>query len=116
MKESHRRQIEALVNNDVEAYLEIFPHRVSDETTCLHYEAWNNSPDNPESLFADLPHINLCLTELKAHPDPNRLKTFLDLDNNDLIPIKVDEDTIFTREQLEEFSRLQLKARTYFYV
>lgn len=121
MKASHERQIKALLTKDRKELLEIYGGRaffdeaVDDEIT-YHHAAWDLSGYQSDSLFARLPDVGCCLTELKkaalrGDDDVIQAAEFLGVVNNSLIPAQVDYEVEFTEAQLREFSRLQLLAR-----
>ena len=86
-----------------------------------HQGVWSATGIVSHGLFGSLPGCGHCLTQIKdrlaSYPyhvtltqEDREWAEELNLADNDLIPQVVDEETVFTREQLEEFSRLQLLA------
>ncbi len=107
MKASHRIQIEALLADDYETLGGIRPYK----NISSHYDFWVNTGSLTYSFFGPLPSCAHCLTQLMSLPySASEWVEKLNLRENTLIPWKVLPYTRFTREQLEEFSRLQLEA------
>ncbi len=107
MKASHEVQIDAMLAGDYKAINTLFP--LAGYVGC-HYDVWVGTGGARDSLFGMLPGTMTCLTIAKGHMGA-AAQTWcakLGLATNDLIPKFVEEVTVFTREQLEEFSRLQL--------
>lgn len=110
MKASHETQIEALLADDYAALSDMFPNTW--RMLINHDSVWMNTGADPLSLFAVLPGCNQCLTQIKGHVSlhAEKWEELLGISQNNLIPRFIRTDTVFTREQLEEFSRLQLLA------
>ncbi len=116
MSNSHEVQIKALLEGDYDTFKAEFSGTNFDpvykEFKHNHHSAWGYTGAHPHSLFGCLPDSDKCLTQIKRYglKDHDDWDDILDLENNDLIPSHVEEDTMFTEAQLREFSRLQLQA------
>lgn len=120
MKESHKEQIAALMIEDYPAFMEAICVDLGDEVEfpfANHYDAWGNTGSNSLSLFGTLPQCNSCLTQIAGKTltlrDSESVKYWdekLGISDNELVPKKVSPLDMFTRAQLQEFSRLQLLA------
>ncbi len=113
-KDSHEAQINALLAHDWKTINTIFTE-VSNFTGKIdsQHECWSLTGKNEHSLFANLPFSEGCLTQIKRYPaeDYEGWIHKLDIIGNNLIPTNVEEDAVFTKLELMEFSRLQLQAR-----
>ncbi len=115
-KESHERQITAILNNDWKDYKAIFPG--NDDVGCGlvadHHDAWCYGGKDEHSLFANLPFAEQCLTQIKFEPIGEESELWvqkLNIMDNALIPDWVEKDFEFTKDELMEMSKLQLQAR-----
>lgn len=113
----HQAQIEAMLVDDYDGFRAAARdgNDLPIDVCTSHYHCWVNTGGYGASLFGVLPNSGCCLTQAKGTDfvDWNgeiNWKEKLGLADNDLIPGTVFGHTRFTREQLQEFSRLQLKA------
>ena len=114
MKDSHEAQIEALLADDYDEVRRLLGYHPGGLCGNSHFSVWINTGASELSLFGSLPGCISCLTQIKGQhvksPEAIEWAERLGLYTNDLVPSEVGIDIRFTREQLEEFSRLQLLA------
>lgn len=131
LSDLYDRQIEAILKDDYAEFFRLIgtPGRETAPVNWSHYQVWNRTGMNTDSLFAELPGCRVCASQIEyhrfepGHPGeavrekvlagtPLSLPNLLvDYDYDDASWIAEVEAVRFTREQLAEFKRRQLVAR-----